>query len=141
MNLENILRNLEYGLVVRPRFADLIINGRKVWEIRKRKPKVMGKVGVIKEKLKLLIGIVEIVDVKGPFKVKELIEKYNKKHLAPEFLLKYVKNNLNQDLYAWVLKNPLKFDRPIYVEYQQVESGIVRIIGILNFNRIKNQEV
>jgi predicted transcriptional regulator len=95
------------GLIVKEPYASWIVEGKKVWEIRKSNTKIRGEIIVISNKQAL--GKVEIVDVLGPFTPEELA-KHEDKHLANyEFLKKYSKG---KKLYAWVLKNPTKFKKP-----------------------------
>ncbi|ALM75056.1 hypothetical protein TBCH5v1_1117 [Thermococcus barophilus] len=95
------------GLIVKEPFASWIVEGKKVWEIRKSRTKIRGEIFIISKKK--AIGKVKLVDVLGPFTPEELAD-HKDKHLADyEFLKKYAKG---KKLYAWVLSNPQKFEEP-----------------------------
>ncbi|AEH24990.1 ASCH domain-containing protein [Pyrococcus yayanosii] len=95
------------GLIVREPYASWIVEGRKVWEIRKNSTRIRGRIVIISGRKAL--GTVELVDVLGPFTPEELVE-HEDKHLASyEFLKRY---SNGKKLYAWVLANPEKFEHP-----------------------------
>ena len=95
------------GLIVREPFASWIVEGKKIWEIRKSSTKIRGEIFIISKKK--AIGKVELVDVLGPFTPEELAN-HKDKHLADyDFLKKYAKG---KKLYVWVLSNPQKFKEP-----------------------------
>ena len=118
---------LKTGLVVKSRFANLIVEGKKTWEIRKIPPYVTGIVGVIDGDNKLLLGTVEITGFLGPFTLKEIL-KYEDRHHGGKFLKNYARGDV--DLFAWLLKNPIKFSRPLKVKYREGKAGIAEILDI-----------
>jgi len=80
------------GLIVREPYASLIVDGRKVWEIRRRKTRHRGPLGIVSGGR--LIG-------------------HQEKHLAEEaFLRAYAKD---EPLYAWVLENAFRYEKPLHV--------------------------
>jgi len=99
------------GLIVREPFASLIVNGEKVWEIRKSRTKVRGEILIITNGR--AIGKVELVDVLGPFTPEELAKHEDKHRASLEFLREY---SNGKPLYAWVLMNAERFERPKEVE-------------------------
>ncbi len=123
-----MISELKTGLVVKSKFARLIVNGEKIWEIRKVPPYVQGLVGVIDGDRGELLGVVEIAGFLGPFTLKELL-KYENKHHGGKFLKNYARGGVK--LYAWVLKNPIKFSKPVKVRYREGKAGISEIIDIL----------
>jgi len=102
------------GLIVREPYATLIVNGKKTWEIRKNPTKIRGRILIISQGK--AIGSVELVDVIGPFTVEELSEHFDKHQVDSNFLEEYSKGKL---LYAWVLKNPHIFEKPISVKLKK----------------------
>ena len=99
------------GLIVREPYATWIVEGKKIWEIRKQNTKIRGEILIINKRRAL--GRVKLVDVLGPFTAEELV-KHKDKHLADyEFLKLYSKG---KPLYAWVLSDAEKFDNPKKVE-------------------------
>jgi len=97
------------GLIVREPYASLIVEGKKVWEIRKTRTKIRGEILIISNGK--AIGKAELVDVLGPFTPEELAE-HEDKHCAS---VSFEYSN-GKPLYAWVLRNAEKFDRPKEVE-------------------------
>ncbi len=123
-----MIPELKTGLVVKGKFARLIVNGDKTWEIRKIPPYVEGIVGVIDGDRGELLGLVEIKGFLGPFSLKELL-KHEDKHHGSKFLKNYARGGVN--LYAWILKNPVKFRKPLKVKYKEGKAGIAEIMEIL----------
>ena len=90
------------GLIVREPYASLIVDGRKVWEIRRRKTRHRGPLGIVSGGR--LIGQADLVE--------ELLA-HQEKHLAEEaFLRAYAKD---EPLYAWVLENAFRYEKPLHV--------------------------
>ncbi|NJE05292.1 ASCH domain-containing protein [Thermococcus sp. M36] len=103
-------RNPRKGLIVREPFATLLVEGRKVWEIRKSRTKFRGEVLILSGGKAL--GKAELVDVLGPFTPEELAEHRDKHLVDQEFLREY---SAGKPLYAWVFRNARKFERPVDV--------------------------
>lgn len=99
------------GLIVREPYASLIVEGKKVWEIRKTRTRVRGEILIISNGK--AIGKAELVDVLGPFTPEELAEHEDKHRASVSFLREY---SNGKPLYAWVLKNAEKFEKPKEVE-------------------------
>ena len=97
------------GLIVREPYASLIVDGKKTWEIRKSPTRVRGRIGIVSRGR--LIGEVELVDVLGPFSV-ETLKAHEDKHKAGDFLEAYAQA---RPLWAWVLKNPRRYETPLPV--------------------------
>ena len=95
------------GLIVREPYATLIVEGKKIWEIRKKSTKIRGRILIISHGKAL--GSVELAGVLGPFTVQELEEHFDKHLVDSNFLREYSKG---QPLYAWILRNAQKFKHP-----------------------------
>jgi len=98
------------GLIVREPYASLIVDGKKTWEIRKHPTRIRGPIGIVTKGK--LIGQVEITGVQGPFSAEELLAYRDRHHADPEFLFEYASG---KPLWAWVLKNPVRYEKPIPV--------------------------
>lgn len=81
---------------------------QKTWEIRGHYTHVRGKIGLIRGGSGLIVGTCELTDVVGPLTRQDLRSNASKAGFdPPEFgRLPYSKT------YAWVLKNPNKFNPP-----------------------------
>lgn len=96
------------GLIIKPPWIDLILDGEKIWEIRGNNTNVRGKIYLIKSGTKQIFGTVELIDSK-PLSYADYIENEDKHCISvcKENKLPYKKT------YAWVLKNPIQFEKPI----------------------------
>jgi len=105
----------ERALIVRKEWSDKILDevDPKIWEMRSRKTKVRGTIGLIEAGSGLVIGSVEISDS---------FEVYN-----PEFHIKYHKvedlSLLDKWCYAWVLRNAKRFEEPI--PYKHPKGAVI----------------
>ncbi|MGC8876040.1 ASCH domain-containing protein [Thermus sp.] len=113
------------GLIVREPYASLIVDGKKVWEIRKRKAHHRGPLGIVTGGR--LIGQADLVGVEGPFSVEELLA-HREKHRAEEaFLRAYAGEG---PLFAWVLENAFRYEKPLYVPKRPGRVMFVDLSGV-----------
>lgn len=103
------------GLIIKPKWADLILDGEKLIEIRGRNTTIRGTIGIIKSKTKKVFGTAEL------FASIELTKKdYEKlwhRHrltiLWDELIKTYSKP------YAWFMLEPKRYDEPIDYVHKQ----------------------
>lgn len=98
---------MEKGLIIKEKWANLILDGEKTLELRGSNTKTRGTIGIIKSSTGKVWGEVDLID---SFLLDE--ESFNNlrdKHKVeiPFCEVKYKKT------YAWVLENPKKYDEPI----------------------------
>lgn len=98
------------ALFVREPYASLIVEGKKTWEIRKHPTRVRGRVGILNQGQ--VLGTVEIVGTRGPFTPAQLAAHQDKHRSRVEDLEAYAGG---RPLYAWVLKDAVRFRRPVAV--------------------------
>ncbi len=98
------------GLIIRKPWIELILNGEKKWEIRKKRTNIRGFIGLVFRGK--LWGFVEITDCKE-FSVEELKNYYEYHRVPEEEIIKYAGNR--KKLYAWILENPVKLEKPIRI--------------------------
>ena len=89
-------------------WVNLILEGKKVWEIRTKDTKIRERIGLCNIKTKRVVGYATLTD-SVKMSVAELL-KHNDKHQANDFLKEYGKNR--EFLYAWVLKDVEKEPNP-----------------------------
>lgn len=93
------------GLIIKEPYIDLILIGKKVWEIRGSNTSIRGRIALIKSGSKKIFGEVDLVD---SFEIN--LAKYNehciKLYGKKEEKLPYKKT------YAWVVRNPILYDKP-----------------------------
>ncbi|WP_456369071.1 ASCH domain-containing protein [Thermococcus sp.] len=107
LTYKSVMSERKKGLIVREPFASWIVEGKKIWEIRKSRTNIRGEVLIISNGR--AIGKAELVDVIGPFSPEELAQHEDKHRASPEFLREYSKG---KPLYAWVFQNGEKFEKP-----------------------------
>ncbi len=95
------------ALIIKEKWLNLILSGKKTWEIRSSSTRIRGKILLIKSGSKQIFGECELVDT-----IKLDLDQYKisvNKHCI----------NVKQDIlpykntYAWVLQNPQEYNNPI----------------------------
>lgn len=102
------------GLIVKEPWIDLILEGIKIWEIRGSHVHKREKIALIKSGTGMIYGTVEIAD-----SIMLTSEQYHtsfKCHRIPDTKIKPLPY---KKIYAWVLKNPVKFQNPIPYNHPQ----------------------
>ncbi len=99
------------GLIVKQPFASIIVKGEKKWEIRKTNTNIRGEILIVSDGYAL--GKVKLVDILGPFTVKELLKHYSYHKADEKFLKEYSKG---KKLYAWVFEDPEEFKEKIRIK-------------------------
>lgn len=100
------------GLIIKPNWADLILDGIKNLELRGHNTTIRGTIGIIKSGTKMIYGTVDLIDciILNEDKFYKMI---NNHQFKEDF------NNIKyKNLYGWVLENPLKFENPIPYEHK-----------------------
>ena len=96
------------GLIIKEAWIDLILDGRKTWEIRGRQTNKREKIGIIQSGTGTVIGTVDLVDCIALYNGM-YYEGWDKHYYGPKalsHLLPYKKT------YAWVFANAVRFDKP-----------------------------
>lgn len=99
------MKNSMKGLIIKSPYIELILEGKKTWEIRGSRTNIRGTIGLIKSGSKKVFGEVDIVDC-----IELDINMYNKHCL--ELYGKQEKSLPYERTYAWVLKKPKIYDEP-----------------------------
>lgn len=100
------------ALIIKEEYINLILSGKKTWEIRKFNTNIRGPIALISRGY--LYGFVYL---KNTFRInRESLKKYRDKHgVSPEFIDNYADGR--EELYVWVLENPLRLDKPLKISY------------------------
>ncbi|MEC0091460.1 ASCH domain-containing protein [Paenibacillus macquariensis] len=93
------------GLIIKPKWADLILSGKKTWEIRDRQTHILGTIGIIKSGSGLIYGTVDLVDCM--LLTPAMYGLSSEEHRIPSDVPVTYKQP-----YAWVLKNPITYPEP-----------------------------
>lgn len=101
------------GLIIKPIWADLILDSSKTLEIRGSNTNIRGTIGIIKSGSKKVYGTVDLV---GCIKLNE--ESYYKMIDKHKIGLKF-EDIPYKNMYGWILTNPVKYEKPIAYEHKQ----------------------
>ena len=106
------------GLIVKSPWIDYILSGKKTWEIRGCNTKKRGEIALIKSGTGCIYGTVEIVDC---FELS--LEQYQISYPMHKIPIEYINCLPYKNTYAWVLKNPKIFNKPI--TYQHPKGAVI----------------
>lgn len=98
------------GLVIKSPHIDIILAGRKTWEIRGSNTRTRGWIALIKSGSLTVIGFCCLVDSLGPLSLEDMLANVDK-HLIPAASLRA--KMPYRRTHAWVLFNPYKLETPI----------------------------
>lgn len=113
------------GLVVKSPWIDLILEGKKTWEIRSSNTTKRGKIALIKSGSGCIYGTIDVVN---SFPIDATIFKKNQQlhQIKEDFsALSYKKPH------AWVFANPILFEKPIPYTHPQGAVIWVNLDGIV----------
>lgn len=88
-------------LKMNDKWVNLILSGKKTWEIRTRNIHIREKIALGNTKTKCYVGYATIVD-SIEMTIREIF-KHNNKHQANDFIEQYAKGK--ETLFIWVLKD------------------------------------
>jgi hypothetical protein len=88
-------------LKIDEKWVNLILTGRKSWELRRRNTNIREQIALGNKEIKRVVGYAKIVD--SIEKTLEDLKKHNDKHYANDFIDKYA--NERKTLFAWVLED------------------------------------
>lgn len=100
------------GLIVKEPWIDLILDGKKPWEIRGKNTKVRGQIALIKSGTGLIFGTVVLTN---SFHVtQEALDQGFRNHQIPETIdIPYSKPHV------WETSGPKRFNKPIPYKHPQ----------------------
>ena len=92
------------ALIIKKRWLDLILEGKKTWEIRGSDTKIRGMIGLIESGSGLIVGECELVTSCPVFDGDALLECLH--GISDWSDIKY------KNPHAWVLKNTKRYEKP-----------------------------
>jgi hypothetical protein len=102
------------GLIIKEPWIDLILDGKKPWEIRGSNTKIRGKICLIKSGSGLIVGECEIVNSK--LVSHESLIQNQDKHCID---IKHWSQIPYRKPHAWVMQNPVRYKEPIPYKHPQ----------------------
>ena len=110
------------GLIIKDKWIELILSGLKSWEIRGSRTNKRGTIYLIKSGSSRIMGQVDIVDCIEL--TKEKYEKNKEKHCIEAGY-----ESLPYSVpYAWVLKNYVRYEKPI--PYKHPQGAVIWVKGL-----------
>lgn len=98
------------GLLIKKPWIDYILDGKKDWEIRGKNTSIRGKIKLIQSGSGLVVGEAELVDC--IYLSFEMFKQSCEHHCITDISLYPYKKT-----YAWVLKNPVRYKKPLPYEH------------------------
>lgn len=107
------------ALLIRHPWIDLILAGKKVWEIRGSRTSFRETIALIPSRSGTVIGVCDLVDCIGPLTAEKFRKNAKKAGMRPDeaTLGSYRKT------YAWVLERPRKLKWP--VPYRHPSGAVI----------------
>ena len=125
------------GLVIRSPWVEMILEGKKIWEIRGRYTHVRGRIALIRGGSGLIVGTCDLTDVVGPLTRDDFRKSAGKAGLreSEASTLPY------RQTYAWVMENARKCNPPRPYKHPSEAVIWVELPGVRVRLRSKNPRV
>jgi hypothetical protein len=107
------------ALLIRHPWIDLILDGKKTWEIRGSRISVRETIGLVPSGSGTVIGVCDLVDCVGPLTADEFRRNGKKAGMRPS----EAELGWYRQTYAWVLEKPRILNRPI--PYQHPSGAVI----------------
>ncbi|MBE0436021.1 MAG: ASCH domain-containing protein [Methylomicrobium sp.] len=110
------------GLVIKSPYIEKILSGAKTWEMRSSAigMQLRGPIALIKKGSGQVVGVADLVDVKGPLSQQDRLKTIDKHHISPEQLESGETEKWHT---AWVLENARPLIIPIH--YQHPNGAVI----------------
>ncbi|NOQ17590.1 MAG: ASCH domain-containing protein [Methyloprofundus sp.] len=108
------------GLIIKSPYIDRILAGTKTWEMRSSSTKIRGPIALIKQGTGEIIGVANLVDVKGPLDAQDKREAIDKHQISIDRLESGETDKWHT---AWVLGNAQPLIMP--VRYQHPNGAVI----------------
>ena len=101
------------ALLIRRPWIDMILDGKKTWEIRGSQTSVDGQIALIASRTGTVVGVCDLVDCVGPLTANQFRKNATKAGMRPsEATLGYYRQT-----YAWVMSKPRRLKQPVPYEH------------------------
>ncbi|MGY6275095.1 ASCH domain-containing protein [Methylomonas sp. MgM2] len=108
------------GLVIKSPYIDRILAGTKTWEMRSSATSVRGPIALIKQGSGQVIGVANLVDVKGPLNKQDKLKTIDKHQISIDRLESGETDKWDT---AWVLEDAQPLITPIH--YQHPNGAVI----------------
>jgi hypothetical protein len=125
------------ALVVRPPWIEKILRRQKTWELRSRRTKARGPIGLIESRSGMVVGICDVVDVVGPLSLAAL-RRTVRYHKVPPTQLS--KPRPYKKTYAWVLRHARRLNPPIIV-CPSLRGRNLGTASVVRFEKNRSEDV
>jgi hypothetical protein len=113
------------ALLVRRPWIDMILAGKKTWEMRGARTSIRGRIGLIASRSGTVIGVCDLIDCIGPLTAEQFRKNAKKAGMLPsEATLGYYRQT-----YAWVLEKPRILKQPVPYSHPSGAVIWVRLDG------------
>jgi len=97
------------ALLIRHPWIDLILDGKKCWEIRGSATSIRGTIGLVPSGSGTVVGLCEVVDCVGPLTAEEFRKNAKRAGMRPS----EARLGRYRQTYAWVMAKPRRLSRPV----------------------------
>ena len=97
------------ALLIRHPWIDLILDGKKCWEIRGSATTVRGTIGLVPSGSGTIVGVCDLVNCIGPLTAEQFRKNASKAGIRPS----EAKLGWYRQTYAWVMAKPRRLSRPV----------------------------
>lgn len=125
---------LASGLLIRPQWIDLILQGEKTWEMRSQPTRVRGTIGLIRQGSGLVVGTARLTESLPALTPDDYMQ-YREMHAIPEDMLDKVL--ANRWVFPWVLSDVYRLPEPVPyrhgsgpVVFISLEPSVIAAIAI-----------
>jgi hypothetical protein len=101
---------IERALLIRAPWIDLILQGKKTWEMRSKPTRIRGPIGLIQQGSGLVVGTARLTDSR-PALTRDDYMRYRDKHAIPETMLDQVL--AKRWVVPWVLSDVRRLPKPL----------------------------
>lgn len=111
---------IEKALIIKKEWLDLILEGKKTFEVRSGNTKIRGKIGLIESGSGLIVGECDLVNsiIIDNNNIKDVL--YKSCISNPEII-----NNMYKNPHAWELNNFIRYNQPL--KYKHPKGAIIWI--------------
>lgn len=111
------------GLVIKSPYIDRILAGTKTWEMRSSATSVRGPIALIKQGSGQVVGVANLVGVKGPLTKQDKLNTIEKHQISVDRLESGETDKWDT---AWVLENAQLLKTPVH--YQHPNGAVIWVI-------------